>query len=96
MSDTKELKEDIKKYAKLQSLANTEGGKDLIKGLRADVITAIDSIGSSYLDAPEANLRALCARLKERIELLRVLYNAPKNKKFLTKMLDEILESDPE
>jgi hypothetical protein len=90
----KEVEGDLKTYASLQSVANSDGGKLLIKGLKKDVLSAIDLLIGSYKTAPEIELRTACASLRERITLLRALNRAPNLKRYAQKELDELLALD--
>lgn len=74
-----EARKDVDKYAGLEALASSDGGQTLIDGLRKDVSSTIDIICNTYTTAPHFELIAHISRLKERLALLRVLNNAPKN-----------------
>lgn len=83
--------EDLETYASLDSLANSEGGKVLIKTLTDDVFATIDTLCITYKKASQAELQALCAVLQVNLDLLRAIRNAPKNKALARIALDEQL-----
>jgi hypothetical protein len=90
----KVLRAELKTYASLEAIANSDGGKVLIKGLKKDTVSAIDVLISQFRTAPEIELRAACASLRERITLLRAFTRASKNRKFTQGELDELLTLD--
>lgn len=93
--DKKLVKNELKKYASLEAVTNSDGGKLIVKGLKQDIVSAIDQL-STYRSCPEIELRTLCAVITERLNLLRTLLHAPKNKKFALKDLELILEQEPD
>lgn len=95
MSEEKEqIQKDIKLYSSLEAVERSEGGQILIKGLKKDVASAIDEISLKYRTLPDIELRAAAARLSERINLLRTLTRATKNKKFAVKELESLQEEE--
>lgn len=88
------IRNDIGTYASIESVANSNGGTLIIKGLKKDVIGSIDVLISSFKTAPDIELRAACASLRERITLLRAFTRASKQKKYAQKELDELLALD--
>lgn len=96
MSDLKKnikaAQEDIKRLASLEGLVNTEGGRLLLSALLQDVVASIDMICSSYETAADTQLRAMCARLGERISMYRSLKAVPGNKKYALAALKELIE----
>lgn len=89
----KEIEDDISKYAKLESLANNEGGKLLIDSSEKDIINSIDTIIGKYKEASHIELIAIIARLEARLSLLRTLTNAGKNKKLAKQELERLLNN---
>src|SRR5665213_1588526 len=88
------IADDLKTYASLEALTASDGGKLIIKGLRKDILSAIDKLIASYRTAPEIELRTTCAVLGERFTLLRAFVRAPKQKQGAQKELDELLTVD--
>ena len=76
-----EVKTDIQKFSAIDAISNTIGGKIIITSLQKDVVFSIDELISKYKTISHIEMIALCARLSERITLLRVLNKAKKLKK---------------
>jgi hypothetical protein len=90
------VRKDVKTYALLEAVEKSEGGQLIIKGLKKDIVGAIDKLISSYKTAADPELRAHCAVLGERITLLRAFTRAKKQKKYALAELDELLKLDSE
>jgi hypothetical protein len=92
----KEIKDDLSKISALEAVKNSEGGKILIESCLADVVSSVDTLCVGYTSLNHIELVAHCARLKERLDLYRVLVNAKRNKKMVLEALKEALEEDPD
>lgn len=90
----KSVKKDIKNYSVLEAVERSEGGQLIIKGLKKDIVSAIDRLSNEYKTASEIELRTACAVLSERITLLRAFTRAGRQKKYALKELDELLTVD--
>lgn len=90
------IKSDIKKYASLESVARSEGGLILIKSLKSDIVAFLGLLRNQYTELSEANLRATCGILNDRINLYQTLTNAKNNKKGASKALEELLKEEPD
>ena len=86
--------DDIANYEALSALKNLEGGKSLIKLLKSDISASVDTLASSYIKAPESELRAICARLEARLGLLRVIMRAKKNSELADEYLAELVSTE--
>lgn len=94
MDKVEEIKKDIKKFSAIDAISNTEGGKIIVKSIQKDVISSIDDLSSKYKTATHIELISLCARLSERLSLLRVLNKAKKLKKLAQEELEFILKEE--
>lgn len=92
-SEVKDKQAELKRYALLESVANSEGGKMLIKGFEQEVGDAIDKLRTLYKTAAQESLRAWCAVLDGRITLLRSFNRAPNNRKLTGDEVNELLKS---
>ena len=90
------VREDVKQYAEIEAIANMNGGKTIIKGLKNDVLAVISTLTSSYDTLSHTELIANCAKLKERIDLYNTFMNASKSAKYARIALEKILEVDPD
>ena len=84
--------DDVEQYAAISAVGNSEGGKLIIDGLVADVISGLDSVTSNYKTATHAELMGTCAGLKANLDLLRVLTRAHKNKNLAQDALEEAIK----
>ena len=87
--DEKEIKEDIKKYASIDSLADSEGGKILIESLLSDISSSVDYLVSSYKECEHTKLITAIAKLEAKLDLYRVISRAKTNKELATEALKE-------
>lgn len=92
MEQKEEIKKDVKKYAALDGIKSTPGGKILIESLQKDIISCVDEISTKYKSATHVELIALGAKLGERITILRTLNRASKNKKYAQEQLKFLTE----
>jgi hypothetical protein len=94
MNRQEEVKKDIKKYSSIEAITKTEGGQILVDSLQRDVVSSIDELCSKYKTASHIELIASCARLGERLALLRSINRAPKNKKSAREALEFLLSEE--
>jgi len=85
----KEMQDEKDIFTDLDILAKTKGGEILVKNLVKDLVTDIDSLcmGASTFTMQE--FVTIASRMKEKINIVRVLSRAEKNKEFLTKQIKE-------
>ena len=96
MENRELVKRDIDRFADIETVSETRGGKILIKSLEKDIISGINSIISLYREDSEIKLRATIAQLQANLDVLRVLKNARKNKNYAKKELEMILAEQSE
>ena len=82
-----EIEKDIKKYAGLEAVSGTAGGKDLIEYLQSGFVSAIDMLISKYKSGKTDELIPLIAMMEEKLNLLRTLNRASTNKKLALEAL---------
>jgi len=87
----KEVEKDIKTYKSLSALANSDGGKLLIKTLRKDIKSDIDTI-CSLVNEDEMKLRVAIMSLKKNIALLQTLTRSKKNLELALEALEQVDE----
>lgn len=86
-----DMMEDLGKITSISAITNAEGGKILVKGLVSDVVGAVDTLAAKYATLSLQEFIALSADIKSKIDLVRVITRAPKNKKSLEQMIGETL-----
>lgn len=90
--EKQEAKKDLKRYKDIESIANQNGGKQLISLLIKDIITAIDTISVEYKTLSHTEFIAQGARLSERLAMYRLLTSARKN----ANIIEDILKTEHE
>lgn len=88
-----EVKKDVQKFSAIDAIKDTIGGKIIITSLQKDVVSSVDELMSKYKTLNHIEMIALCARLAERLTLLRVL-NKAKNLKRLAQEEMDFLTSE--
>lgn len=81
---------DIDTYAALAALKTSEGGVLLYKTLVKDVANCIDEITGKWNTADNLTLMGLCAKLSERITILKMLDHAKTNLELAEEALKEL------
>lgn len=87
-----ELKEDLSKIKDLNILGDTAGGKELVKVLVTDIITSIDDLVSNRETLSHQGFIAIACDIKTRLDVVRSITRAKKNKIFLEELLKEALQ----
>jgi hypothetical protein len=93
-NETESIENDIDKYAKLESLALSEGGVLLLDSLKSDVTNAVDTLIAKYKELSHIEMIAIIARLEARLSLYRSISRSSKNKKMAKDALKEIIRED--
>ena len=91
--EEKQLLDEAAKFAKLDALANSEGGKLLIAQSRKHVLASIEMLLLNYANMSELEIRTYCARAKERMDILQILTGAYGNQIACEEELTKILEN---
>lgn len=93
-NEIEKLQDDLDNLKKLDVIADSEGGKVLIETLTKDIVSSIDSLCSNFQTASHIELIAVIAKIKERLNIIRVLTRAKENKEFLSKEIKEMLVNE--
>lgn len=88
------IQDELKKFSKLEALALSEGGSLLFKSLMSDAVSAIDTLGNKYSQLSHLEFIALCAEMKTKLDLARVMNKSSKNKKIAIEDLEKALLED--
>jgi len=89
--EEEEIIKDLKKVKNISSLAESEGGKELIKSLSEDIISSIEDLISRRMTLDLQGYTSLACDIKTRLDLLKVLKKAKKNEKYLEEILNEAM-----
>ncbi len=85
------ISDELKKFSKLEALSLSEGGELLFKSLMSDAVSAIDTLGNKYSQLSHLEFISLCAEMKTKLDLARVMNKASKNKKIAIEDLEKAL-----
>lgn len=91
-----EIGVDLGNAMALQTLHDSEGGKLVINSLIQDIIGALDTMIGGTDTLTHIQYVVLASRIKERVDLVRVLTSAKSNKEVLQGLLKEELEKEKE
>lgn len=85
------IKDELKKFSKIEALALSEGGRILFKSLLSDVVSCVDTLGAKYNTLNQQEFISLCADMKTKLDLTRILNKSTKNKEQAKLDLEEAL-----
>lgn len=91
-----QVSEDIEKYAALEALSLTEGGKLLIQTQAEQILDDLTSMTTLYQTATHAELVSRIARIEACMATIGALTNARANKSYARKYLEELLIKEPD
>lgn len=90
--EVKETARQLDQAHALDALSNMEGGQVLIASFTKDAINIIDALSIKYKNLTRDEFVGYCADLKNKLDVVRALKRAKKNKKFLTEALEDALQ----
>jgi len=85
------INDELKKFSKLEAFYLSDGGKLLFKSLMADAVSCIETLGNKYNTLTPQEFIGLCAEMKTKIDLARVMKKSVKNKKQAQEDLQDAL-----
>lgn len=88
--DEEEIKEDLIQAMELETLANSAGGKKLVKALREDILSTLDSLLRKRDTATLQEFISYSCDIKTKLDVIKTLSKAKSNKETLEAMLKEI------
>lgn len=86
-----EVKTQIETYGSIEAVANSRGGKVIIKSLKKDIVSGLDELCNKFKVGSHVEIIAIIAKLSERLNILRTLTRAEKNKKVFEQELAELI-----
>jgi hypothetical protein len=87
MTNKTEEEITLDKYHDLKALADIPGGKILVEALLSDSVSKVDTLMSQYQSLSHIEMIALCASIKEKMDVVRALTRAESNLKELSDAL---------
>lgn len=75
---------ELEKASSLDAVAQSEGGQLLVKALLQDIVGCVDMLGSSYKTLSQQEFIGVCADMKTKLDMARVLVRAKKSVDVLT------------
>lgn len=83
--------DELEKVSAIEAVYLSKGGELLFKSLMADAVSCVDTLAMKYSTLSQQEFIALCADMKTKIDLARVLKKSVKNKAQARKDLEEAL-----
>jgi len=90
--EKKEIEKDLDAVATISALSDMAGGKLLVKNLVIDIVSCVDTLCSKHKTLTMQEFISLCAEMKTKVDMTRVITRARKNKKYLETLLAEALK----
>jgi hypothetical protein len=89
--EEKEIKDDLEAVSAISAIADQEGGKKLVRGLVTDIVGCVDTLCSKHKTLTMQEFISVCAEMKTKLDMVRVIKRARKNKKYLEELLADTL-----
>lgn len=89
--NAKLIADDLQTVAAISAIADMEGGKLLVSNLVKDVVGTIETLGVKYKTLTLQEFVGICADMKSKLDLARVIARSKKNKEYLDGELEKIL-----
>lgn len=86
--------DQVRMYSALEAVTRSEGGKIILEDLFTDVIGGIDTLTATYSELSHVQIVVLISRIKERLDIIRMLTNAKSNRDILLKHLPESMAQE--
>jgi len=90
--EIEEIMNDANKYSAIDAVAISEGGKILIGSLTSDIVSDIDTLCAKYSKFTIQEFISTCSDMKNKLDLLRTLSRAYKNKQDTLDLISETLK----
>lgn len=80
-------------FKDMEILAASKGGQILVSNLLKDILSAMEVMANDYSKLTHTEFIAHSAGIKEKMDIIRVLTRAEKNKKFVDEEISKQFES---
>lgn len=94
-AEIEELRNELGKKISLQTLHDSQGGKLLIDALVMDIISAMEKMANNATVLTLQEFIALSCKIKERIDIVRILTGAKAARELYKQLLDEVFKREP-
>lgn len=84
----KELLQAQEEYLELKTLAESKGGKILLRAAQDDLMTSIDKLCADYTRLSHTEMIAECANIKTKLDIIRTISKAATNYEAVTLALE--------
>jgi len=91
MGDKEIIEDDISKYAKLEAVGISEGGKLLTKGLSSDIVNSVDELIIGYKTLSHIEMIVIISQIEAKFGIFKAIKRSTKNKKLAKEQLELIL-----
>ncbi len=76
----------------IEALSLSEGGKVLTNLLIKDIISAVEALATRHSDLTLQQFISYSSKIKEKLDLVRIIARSKDNKKFITDEINSLLE----
>lgn len=94
--DQKSIASDLDVASALEAVALSEGGKIIVSGLLKDVVSAAETLSAKHQTLTLQEFIGICADMKSKLDLIRVISRSKKNKSYLQGLLEEAIAKEAE
>ena len=88
----KDTKQELDTFKDLDILSKSKGGEILLTNLLKDVVANVDTLCLDYKKLNLQEFIGLSAQMKEKLDIVRILTRAEKNKQFLSDEMKRLAE----
>jgi len=85
--DKQDMEKDLAKISAIDAVAISEGGKALVDALVKDVVNGLDTLCTRYAELSLQEFISLCADMKSKLDIARVICRSKKNKEELEQLI---------
>jgi len=88
----KDMVDDLEKISSIEAVSISEGGKKLVAELVKDIVGSVETLCSKYSTLTVQEFVSLCADMKSKIDLTRVITRSKKNKDYLEQLISDTIK----
>lgn len=85
------IADELQRVSAIEAFYLSEGGSILFKSLMSDVVSSVETLSYRYQSLSQQEFISLCADMKTKLDLARVMSKAGKNKDQAHKDLEQAL-----
>lgn len=87
----KDMIKDLDKVSAIEAVSISEGGKKLVSELVKDIVGDVETLCSGYKTMSVQEFVGICADMKSKIDLTRVITRAKDSKDYLENLISDTI-----